>query len=222
MLPQLDVDLIKRAQRGEQAAFATIVDTYETIVRNYILRMVGDFELAEDLTQEVFIRVFRALPLYAHRAQFTTWLFQVAKHLVVDHVRARTRRPDTIELEQAPAATHAISDAPVEQAELIGAIWAAIDALQPELRAPLLLREITGLAYDEIADTLDITVATVKWRIHAARGHVQLTLAKDGFGGSIGATGLVTQTDELADRRARGRRLPGPRATTGTALHAAS
>jgi RNA polymerase sigma-70 factor, ECF subfamily len=177
VLVQLDPVVVRRAQRGDEDAFSVIVRTYEAPVFNFVLRMVGDRELAEDLTQDVFLRVFRSLPRYAHRSKFTTWLFQVAKNLVFDDVRARMRRPQNVEL--VSELSIAAWDAPIEQAETISAIWAAVEQLSPDLKTALLLRDVVGLSYTEIADALEITMPTVKWRIYKAREDVQRALGRE-------------------------------------------
>src|SRR6266481_3406585 len=92
-LQQPDLGVLRKAQRGDERAFSIIVRTYETPVFNYVLRLVGDRSLAEDLTQEVFLRVFQGLPKFSLRCKFTTWLFQVAKNRVLDELRAVERRP---------------------------------------------------------------------------------------------------------------------------------
>ena len=178
MLPQLAPDVVKRAQRGDERAYGAIVDAYRLPVFNYVLRTVADRELAEDLTQEVFLRVWRSLPSFGHRAQLSTWLFQVAKNVVLDAVRARDSRPRTTEL--VPEVTPAIDDASVEQTETIRELWCAVERLSLDLRTALLLRDVVGLSYNEIADTLDVSLATVKWRIFKAREHVQLELSELG------------------------------------------
>ena len=92
-LPQPDHGVLRKAQRGDERAFSIIVRAYQIPVYNYVLRMVGDRTLAEDLTQEVFLRVFQGLPRFSLRCKFTTWLFQVTKNRVLDELRARERRP---------------------------------------------------------------------------------------------------------------------------------
>ena len=178
VLPQLAPDVVKRAQRGDERAYGAIVDAYRLPVFNYVLRTVADRELAEDLTQEVFLRVWRSLPGFGHRAQLSTWLFQVAKNVILDAVRARDSRPRTTEL--VPEVTPAIVDASVEQTETIRELWCAVERLSLDLRTALLLRDVVGLSYNEIADTLDVSLATVKWRIFKAREHVQLELSELG------------------------------------------
>jgi RNA polymerase sigma-70 factor (ECF subfamily) len=176
---QLDPSVVKKAQRGDEHAFSVIVSSYQGPVFNYVLRSVGDRELAEDLTQDVFLRAWRSLPSYGYRAQLTTWLFQVAKNVVLDSIRAQKSRPRSVEL--VPELTPAIADAPIEQSETIDALWAAIGELSFDLKTPLLLRDVVGLSYNEIADSLEITLATVKWRIFKAREDVQVALGREGI-----------------------------------------
>jgi len=179
-LEQPDPEVLRRAQRGDERAFAQILRAYETPIFNYVYRIVGDRALAEDLTQEVFVRVFQALPRFSLRCKFTTWLFQVTKNRVLDELRARERRPHSVvAIEDAPRLE--IVDPPVERLETIEAVWRAVRELNPDLKMALLLRDVAGLPYNEIADSLEITLATVKWRIFKAREEVQQALVREGF-----------------------------------------
>jgi RNA polymerase sigma-70 factor (ECF subfamily) len=179
-LAQPDFGVLRKAQRGDERAFSLIVRAYEVPVFNYVMRLVGDRALAEDLTQEVFIRVFQGLPKFSLRSKFTTWLFQVTKNRVLDELRASERRPRAlVAIDDAPPLE--VVDAPVEQVETIAALWAAVDELNTDLKMALLLRDVVGLSYNEIADSLDTTLATVKWRIFKAREEVQLSLAREGI-----------------------------------------
>ena len=158
-----------------------IVRAYETPVHNYVLRLTGDRTLAEDLTQEVFVRVFNGLPKFSLRCKFTTWLFQVTKNRVLDELRARERRPQGfVSVRRHPAARVATTSRS-SATETIDAIWRAVHDLNPDLKMALLLRDVVGMPYNEIADSLEITLATVKWRIFKAREEVQLTLAREGI-----------------------------------------
>ena len=179
-LPQPDPALLRRAQRGNEAAFQSLVEDYRTPVFNYILRLTGDRANAEDLTQDVFLRVFQALPRFSSRSTFTTWLFQVTKNRVLDEFRARERRPHAVvNLDDMP--TLAVVDRPIEESETIDGLWRAVRDLNPDLKMALLLRDVVGLPYSEIADTLEITLSTVKWRIFTARHEVQAALAHEGL-----------------------------------------
>jgi RNA polymerase sigma-70 factor, ECF subfamily len=179
-LQQPDFGVLRKAQRGDERAFTLIVRAYEVPVFNYVLRLVGNRSLAEDLTQEVFLRVFQGLPKFSLRSKFTTWLFQVTKNRVLDELRANERRPHlTVALEDVPPLE--ALDAPFERVEAVDAVWRSVGNLTPDLKMALLLRDVVGLSYTEIADSLEITLATVKWRIYKAREEVQLDLAREGI-----------------------------------------
>jgi RNA polymerase sigma-70 factor (ECF subfamily) len=179
-LAQPDFGVLRKAQRGDERAFSLIVRAYETPVYNYVLRLVGDRALAEDLTQEVFIRIFQGLPKFSLRSKFTTWMFQVTKNRVLDELRASERRPRAlVAIDDIPPLE--VVDAPAERLEAIDALWRAVDELNTDLKMALLLRDVVGLSYNEIADSLETTLATVKWRIFKAREEVQLSLAREGI-----------------------------------------
>jgi len=180
-LVQPDPGVLRKAQRGDERAFSLIVRAYETPVFNYVLRLVGgDRSLAEDLTQEVFLRVYQGLPKFSLRCRFTTWLFQVTKNRVLDELRANERRPRAVvTIDDIPPLE--VVDAPFERLEAISAVWRAVEALNVDLKMALLLRDIVGLSYTEISDSLEVTLATVKWRIYKAREEVQLALAREGI-----------------------------------------
>jgi RNA polymerase sigma-70 factor (ECF subfamily) len=179
-LQQPDLGVLRKAQRGDERAFAIIVRAYETPVFNYVLRLVGDRALAEDLTQEVFLRVYQGLPKFSLRCKFTTWLFQVTKNRVLDELRASERRPrHLVALDDVPPLE--VMDAPIERGETVDALWRAIEGLSTDLKMALLLRDVAGLSYTEIADSLEVTLATVKWRIYKGREDVALALAREGI-----------------------------------------
>ena len=180
-LTQPDPGVLRKAQRGDERAFTLIVRAYETPVYNYVVRLIGgDRVLAEDLTQEVFLRVFQGLPKFSLRSKFTTWLFQVTKNRVLDELRANERRPRfSVALDD--IAPLEVVDAPLENVEAMDAVWRSVGNLTPDLKMALLLRDVVGLSYTEIADSLEITLATVKWRIYKAREEVQLALAREGI-----------------------------------------
>ena len=180
-LAQPDPGVLRKAQKGDERAFSLILRAYETPVFNYVLRLVnGDRSLAEDLTQEVFLRVFQGLPKFSLRCKFTTWLFQVTKNRVLDELRAVERRPRAL-VALDDIAPLEVLDAPVERLEEMDSLWRAVEGLTVDLKMALLLRDVVGLSYTEIADSLEITLATVKWRIYKAREEVQLALARDGI-----------------------------------------
>jgi len=153
-----------------------IVRQYQVPLLNYITRVLaGDQALAEDMCQEVFLRVYQALPGFDARCQFTTWMFQVAKHRVVDELRARERRGrPALELEAAPQLHLAV--APPDADDGMDAVWHAIGSLSVDLKMALLLRDLVGLSYAEIAEALHIPVGTVKSRLFRGRRLLQAAL----------------------------------------------
>jgi RNA polymerase sigma-70 factor, ECF subfamily len=168
-IPQPDIALLQRAQKGDQEAFSSIVRQYQSTVYNYVLRVVGgDRALAEDLTQEVFLRVYQGLAGFNLRCRFTTWLFQVAKHRVLDELRARERRGrPPLDIDSMMGALPVYD--PEIRMEEMDAVFRAIGSLTTELKMALLLRDVVGLSYAEIAESLEISLATTKWRIYKAR-----------------------------------------------------
>jgi RNA polymerase sigma-70 factor (ECF subfamily) len=188
--------VLRKAQRGDERAFTLIVRTYEVPVYNYVLRLVGDRALAEDLTQEVFLRVFQGLSRFSLRSKFTTWLFQVTKNRVLDELRATERRPRSVAaLDDLPPLE--VLDQPMERLEAIDAVWRAVENLTVDLKMALLLRDVVGMSYTEIADSLEITLATVKWRIYKSREEVQVALAREGitFGTKAKAAGAAVEPE---------------------------
>jgi RNA polymerase sigma-70 factor (ECF subfamily) len=196
-LTQPDRRLLSRAQRGDEQAFAELVKMYETPVFDYIRRLLPDRTLAEDLTQEVFLSVYQGLPRFAGRCQFTSWLFQVTRHRVLDELRSTRRRPRCEALDTVPE--FASRDAPPEERQAMAALWQAVADLKLELKMPLLLRDIVGLSYNEIAESLEIEVTTVKWRIYRAREVVSEVL--EGQGHAFGAPAPVAPSAPVAAPR---------------------
>jgi RNA polymerase sigma-70 factor (ECF subfamily) len=142
-LTQPDHGVLRKAQRGDERAFNLIVRAYEQPVYNYVLRLVGDRTLAEDLTQEVFLRVYQGLPGFSERSRFTTWLFQVTKNRVLDELRALERRPRAVvALEDIPPLE--VVDQPFERTETIDAVWRAVEGLTVDLKMALLLRDVVS------------------------------------------------------------------------------
>jgi RNA polymerase sigma-70 factor, ECF subfamily len=178
---QPDRDILRRAQAGDERAFAIILRQYHTPIYNYVLRvLLGDRALAEDLCQEIFVRVHRALPRFDDRSLFTTWLFQIAKNRLVDELRSRERRiRPSVALDSVwPLGLAAPVSPAVEDMDIV---WRAIGALSPDLKMALVLRDVVGLSYAEIADSLETTLAAVKWRIYKARETVAAELTREGL-----------------------------------------
>lgn len=162
--------VVRRAAEGEEQALELLVRMFHDPIQGYLERIVGDVGDAQDLTQEAFMRMARGLPDFAGKAKFSTWLFQIAKNLGIDHLRKR-------ELDRVPlhhvserAFSPDVSEYGVEEADLL---WACISDLDVDLRSALVLRDVYGFSYKEIAEIVGSTLSTVKWRIYQAREQVQ-------------------------------------------------
>jgi len=177
---QPDPRVLRAASQGDQRAFQTIVEAYRQPILRYVERFVRDPCLAEDITQEVFLRAYQHLPTFSDRCLFTTWLFQVTKNRIIDQLRAEKRRPQPeLSLEALlPLEAH---DTHGEHSETVGAIWQAIADLDQPLKMSLLLRDVAGLTYIEIAEALEADLGTVKWRIYKAREAVQQAVTHQGL-----------------------------------------
>ena len=134
------------------------------------------------------------MPKFSLRCKFTTWLFQVTKNRVLDELRAKERRPLTpVTLDDAPHLE--ALDQPAERVEAIDGLWRAIEGLSVDLKMAVLLRDVAGLSYTEIADSLEITLATVKWRIYKGREEIALALAREGI--TFGTQSRPVKAEEL-------------------------
>ncbi|MCL2747097.1 MAG: sigma-70 family RNA polymerase sigma factor [Oscillospiraceae bacterium] len=182
--------LIARAAGGDQGAFETLVKNYEKQVYSLALRMSRNRDDAYDLSQEVFLRVYRALPSFMGDSSFSTWLYRLSHNICLDHLRKTKRRrelPLTLpsedggeERERDLPDTRYDPERQWEKKELQEAIAHAMGSLRPDQRAVLTLREIQGLSYDEIADVLALPAGTVKSRLARAREALREILISQG------------------------------------------
>ncbi|HOS42642.1 MAG TPA: sigma-70 family RNA polymerase sigma factor [Armatimonadota bacterium] len=169
--------LIRRAAQGDAAAFDCLVEQYTPRVYALAYRMVGNSEDAQDIAQEAFVRVYHALPRYKGEAAFSTWLYRIVTNVCYDDLKRRRRRPATftdLEHEEgdARAETLAGGESPEDAAlrlERRRAVQAAITTLPEHFRAVLVLYDLQGFSYQEIADILKQRVGTVKSRLNRAR-----------------------------------------------------
>lgn len=181
-----DQDVVVWAREGHEAAYRELVRRYQRPVFSLVYRMVRDRELAEDLTQETFVKVLNAIDRYRPEFKFSSWIFKIANNAAIDHLRRKEL--DTLSLEGGPDATtpdrlQATSlqvgdqgESPLEELEareLGSAIEQAIARLRPEYRSCIIMRHIEGRPYDEIAETLDLPLGTVKTYIHRARAELR-------------------------------------------------
>jgi RNA polymerase sigma-70 factor (ECF subfamily) len=166
--------VIQRCLAGDQDAWATIVRQHWRKVFNIAYKFTGKHDEAEDLTQDVFLKIFKSLNTFDRRANFQTWLVSVSRNLCIDHYRSVRKERETIDRdvdagELTPAATTKSPFAALEQRDRVELLKRALDELPPTLRSAVLLRDIQELSYQEIADRLHLPEGTVKSRINRGR-----------------------------------------------------
>jgi len=174
----LDQELVERVQSGEKAAFDILVRKYEHKLANVISRYIHDPSEVLDVAQDAFIKAYRALPNFRGDSAFYTWLYRIAINTAKNHLVAASRRPpkdgvDAQEAEQFDTGSglkeYATPERLALRSELAQAIQDAIEALPEELRVAIVLRELEGLSYEEIASAMECPIGTVRSRIFRAR-----------------------------------------------------
>jgi RNA polymerase sigma-70 factor (ECF subfamily) len=173
-----DQRLVERVQAGDRQAFNVLVLKYQHKIVKLVMRYVRDQAEALDITQEAFIKAYRAIGKFRGDSAFYTWLYRIAINTAKNHIVAMQRRPMEYDLDMqesgayeshAPLRDHDSPDRIAQREELRGSLQAAIDALPEELRMAIVLREIDGLSYEEIAQAMDCPIGTVRSRIFRAR-----------------------------------------------------
>jgi len=171
-------ELFKRAGAADKGAFDLLVVKYEHKIVNLVMRYVRDPETALDISQEAFIKAYRALPRFRGDSAFYTWLYRIAVNTAKNHLAAQRRRPADIELDLQDPDQYGLhaklkeTDTPEAVSlsqELQETLERAIQALPDDLRTAIVLRELDGMSYEEIAQTMDCPVGTVRSRIFRAR-----------------------------------------------------
>lgn len=182
MSAEADALLVERAKRGEVQAFEMLVVKYQRRIQRLIARIVRDVDLVEDVAQETFIRAYRALPQFRGESAFYTWLYRIAVNTAKKTVGDLMRDPVITESAMAArgeddetySVDRELTDGETPEAilasrEIASTVNAAIDALPDDLRQAIVLRELEGLSYDEIATVMNCPIGTVRSRIFRAR-----------------------------------------------------
>lgn len=180
--PDVDAALVDRVKRGDQKAFELLVVKYQRRIERLIARMVRDPDAVQDIAQETFIRAYRALPQFRGESAFYTWLYRIAVNTAKKALVERGRDPLVLESAFAGAddgeetsrveselSDVATPDAVLASKEIARTVNQAIEALSEDLRQAIVLREIEGLSYEEIAEMMDCPIGTVRSRIFRAR-----------------------------------------------------
>jgi len=180
-----DLDLIERFQNGETSAFGEIVLKYQDKIYNLCRHMLGNAHDAEDAAQDVFLKAYQALPKFRPDASLYTWLYRIATNTCIDYKRKPIFESLFGDSGEGERLVHDLaSDAPspekLYQSKQIGqALQVCLGKLSPKLRAIIVLKEVEELSYEEIAETLDISMGTVKSRIARARDDLQKCMKKN-------------------------------------------
>ena len=190
-----DLSLVRRVQRGERGAYDLLVLKYQHKVVKLVMRYLRDPADAEDVAQEAFIKAYRALPQFRGDSAFYTWLYRIAINTAKNALAARERQPvsyefDTQQGEDGPDMISRLKDPETPEGlalteEIRETVNAAIVALPEDLRTAIVLRELEGLSYEEIAASMDCPVGTVRSRIFRAREAIDKKL-RPIFEGGLG------------------------------------
>jgi RNA polymerase sigma-70 factor (ECF subfamily) len=175
--------LIQRCLKGDQAAWDLIVKQHWRKVFNVAYKFVGRHDAAEDLTQDIFLKIFKSLDTFDRRANFQTWLISVSRNLCIDHYRSVRKERETIDRdvdagELTPASAEPGPMAVLEQRDRVTLLRQALSALPETLRTAVLMRDIQELSYQEIADKLRLPEGTVKSRINRGRTELARQIKK--------------------------------------------
>ena len=176
-----DHELIEATKGGDEAAFGEIMNRYRNPLTNYLYRFLNDYEEAVDLAQETFVRVYFAIDRYHTQFAFSTYIYRIATNLAISEIRRRKRRRllsltglfqsgDDSEIEFQPPDTRILADDELIEEERDRTIARAIAALPEKYRVPVILRDIEGKSYDEVAEIMELGLGTTKSRISRGRG----------------------------------------------------
>ena len=172
-------ELVRRARAGDGAAWEEIVSNFSRRIFNLAYRFTSSIEAAEDLTQEVFIRIYKTLDQYdAKQGDLANWLMRLARNLIIDDYRHRQRNPQNTMADDVDEHAYHLrsigtsAQKEMERRELCAQVQEGIDKLPPDLRTCVILRDIEEMSYQEIVDVLQIPEGTVKSRIN--RGRIEL------------------------------------------------
>ncbi|HXF42870.1 MAG TPA: sigma-70 family RNA polymerase sigma factor [Pyrinomonadaceae bacterium] len=185
-----DQELIARAIKGSSDDFELIVQRYQRPIISYVFRMLGDYEAALDVSQEVFIKVFNSLDKYSSEFKFSTWLYRIAHNAAVDFLRRNSSNLQSIEAENADGSQQIVLESPAagpeaerERREWRNELEAVVRNLPAVYRELIILRHSQELSYDEIAEITGLPLGTVKNRLFRARELMREMLIKRGFNG---------------------------------------
>ena len=181
-----DADLIERCQKGEADAFQELVERYRTRVASIAYQVLGNYEDARDVTQEVFIKLYKGIYGFDPQKKFFTWLYRLTVNAAIDFLRAKKRRSYEHSLDERPDKYSNIPNPDsesvtkdFERQELRELFIALAHRLNPKQQAAFILCDLQGFTADEVAEILDCPKVTLRWYLHEARKKVRTTIAKE-------------------------------------------
>lgn len=181
-----DADLIERTQEGDEAAFQELVQRYRTRVASIAYQVLGNYEDARDVAQEVFIKLYRGIKGFDPRKKFFTWLYRLTVNASIDFLRAKKRRSHEHSIDERPDQYLEIPNPDFEsisydfeRKELREIFIKLAKQLNPKQQAAFVLCDLQGFTADEVAEILDCPKVTLRWYLHEARKRIRTAIAKD-------------------------------------------
>lgn len=181
-------DLIRKAKQGDMHAFEELILKHEKIVYNLALRMMNHSEDAKDISQEVFLKAYRSLPNFDERSAFSTWIYRITHNTCIDEMRKRKGKQnysleEELENEEGSMQRQIADEGDTPEESLLreeqkSEILQALDSLSEEHKAAIVLRDVKGFSYEEIAEILEVSLGTVKSRISRARNQLKNEILK--------------------------------------------
>jgi RNA polymerase sigma-70 factor (ECF subfamily) len=189
MLMDEDQVLIRKTLQGDKRSFEELMRKYEKRIFSFVIRMVRNEEVAVDLTQDFFIKVFTVLDKYNFEYKFSTWAYRICYNLVIDHIRKNQGQVQSLDDESVSSRDMLNSENVVRQdgfsrlsqQETQSYLWRMVENIAPKFRELILLRYIQELKYEEIAEITELPVGTVKNRIFKAKEILKKEMEKDGL-----------------------------------------
>lgn len=181
-----DADIIERCQAGDEKAFEVLVERYRTRVASIAYQVLGNYDDARDVAQEVFIKLYRGIGGFDPQKKFFTWLYRMTVNASIDFLRSKRRRSCENSLEERPDQYMNIPNPDqdstaneVERRELRNLFIKIAKTLNPKQRAAFVLCDLQGFTADEVADILECPKVTLRWYLHEARKRIRTAIARD-------------------------------------------
>ncbi len=181
-----DAELIEMCQHGDEEAFQELIERYRTRIASIAYQVLGSYEDARDVTQEVFIKLYRGIRSFDPQKKFFTWLYRLTVNASIDFLRSRRRRSYESSLEERPDQYQNIPNPEydsitydLERRELRQLFLRLAEKLNPRLRAAFILCDLQGFTADEVAEILDCPKVTLRWYLHEARKRIRMAIFRD-------------------------------------------